>query len=63
MLTIALPITNIDLHGLQALFAADEKLIGYNVQEGQGPTQIAQDWVKSNKSQKCFIVKCSCGLE
>ncbi len=37
------PIANIDLHGLQALYAADGTLIGYSVQEGQGPTQIAED--------------------
>ena len=28
---------------LQAVFSADGKLIGYSVQKGQGPTQIAKD--------------------
>ena len=37
------PIANIDLWGLQAVFSADGKLIGYSVQKGQGPTQIAKD--------------------
>ncbi len=46
------PIANIDLWGLQALFAADGKLIGYNVQEGQGPTQIAQDL---NENYSCEL--------
>lgn len=46
------PISNIDLHGLQALFAADGKLIGYSVQEGQGPTQIAQDL---NENYSCEL--------
>ena len=37
------PIGNIDLHGLQAQFAADGRLLSYRVQDGQGPTQIASD--------------------
>ncbi|PHI19010.1 hypothetical protein CEQ90_15345 [Lewinellaceae bacterium SD302] len=36
------PIANIDLHGLQAYYAADGSLL-YKVKSGQGPTQIAQD--------------------
>ena len=43
--------SNIDLHGLQALFAADGRLIGYKVQAGQGPTQITQD-LNENHSNK-----------
>ncbi len=37
------PIAHIDLHGLQALFAPNGRLIAYKVQQGQGPTQIAAD--------------------
>jgi len=46
------PIANIDLWGLQPLFAADGTLIQYNVQEGQGPTQIAQDL---NENYDCYL--------
>jgi len=38
------PVKYIDLHGLQkALYDEDDNLVGYEVGEGQGPTQIAQD--------------------
>jgi len=46
------PIANIDLWGLQPLFAADGSLIQYQVQEGQGPTQIAQDL---NENYGCYL--------
>jgi len=45
------PISNIDLHGLQAFFAGDGRLLGYRVQAGQGPTQIAKD-INDNHSNK-----------
>ena len=37
------PVANIDLHGLQAVYAANGKLIGYNVKPGQGPSQIVSE--------------------
>lgn len=37
------PISKIDLWGLQAVLAKDGSIIGYRVQKGQGPTQIAKD--------------------
>ncbi len=46
------PIKNIDLHGLQGVFAADGSLVKYNVQKGQGPSQIAKD---INENYGCYM--------
>ena len=45
------PISNIDLHGLQAVLSVNGRLIGYKVKEGQGPTQIAEDLNENHSSR------------
>ena len=46
------PVTFIDLFGLGPIYGPDGKLIGYEVEEGQGPTQIAQDL---NENYSCEL--------
>ena len=46
------PVGHVDLWGLQAVFAGEGRLVGYIVQKGQGPTQIAQDL---NQNYSCYL--------